>query len=620
MVYRNPYDGYSEEGGGYSCQEEYAGCREPDSQYYTHQAQVAGWSSESGCTGGTYTRRQSRRNQQADSQAALIPPKDDREVWPRPADHLFSSWAFSLSLHSLWTLPPAVAQHGGLAFLLAYAAAVALVGAPLLLLEVAIGQYSGLPTSVLFRHLFPLLAGLGLSIPLMAILRAMLDLGVLMWSGRGLFHLFSYQAVSEGFFTKDILAKSASNLDQLGDLNHQLLLVLGIAAITTFVCVVASTKSVGKACMVAVPTAFMLLVSLTIRACLAPGAPNAVLHLLTPDWEALTRPSTWLEATAQAVFSLQLGLGAFSTFASYSRFSSNLVRDTAIMTVAHLVWVLLSTVLTFSLIGLAQLGSYPPNNGLPRALMPDDVDTGIWLAAATLLEKAFATLSYGWLWAGLYFILIILVGVTSLFGYVEVVTSSLFSLKPSMGRFKPLIAFLVLAVLFLADLVLATAGGIHIYHLLISYIASWPALLFSFLTLIATLLCHGVGHLMRDVADMARLRLHHWVTSHLATIYYTLLPVALMACVTWQLHKLLMHLPLSLPQWALPLPFSLAALPLAPVLLGAFLQIIWLRRGVPLNMHLKRLFKATDRYYKNEHLANAATSRSSIKRASTIRH
>merc|ERR1719204_2100613 len=441
----------------------------------------------------------------------------------------------------------------------------------------------------------------------------MLDLGVLMWSGRGLFHLFSYQAVSEGFFTKDILAKSASNLDQLGDLNHQLLLVLGIAAITTFVCVVASTKSVGKACMVAVPTAFMLLVSLTIRACLAPGAPNAVLHLLTPDWEALTRPSTWLEATAQAVFSLQLGLGAFSTFASYSRFSSNLVRDTAIMTVAHLVWVLLSTVLTFSLIGLAQLGSYPPNNGVPRALMPDDVDTGIWLAAATLLEKAFASLSYGWLWAGLYFILIILVGVTSLFGYVEVVTSSLFSLKPSMGRFKPLIAFLVLAVLFLADLVLATAGGIHIYHLLISYIASWPALLFSFLTLLATLLCHGVGHLMRDVADMARLRLHHWVTSHLATIYYTLLPVALMACVTWQLHKLLMHL-------ALPLPFSLAALPLAPVLLGAFLQIIWLRRGVPLNMHLKRLFKATDRYYKNEHLANAATSRSSIKRASTIRH
>ena len=113
------------------------------------------------------------------------------------------------------------------------------------------------------------------------------------------------------------------------------------------------------------------------------------------------------------------------------------------------------------------------------------------------------------------------------------------------------------------------------------------------------------------------------------------------ACISWQLHKLLTHLPLSLPPWAFPLPFSLAALPLAPVLLGAFLQIIWLRQGVPISMvetlflhiftsnldfplkldlqHLKRLFKATDRYYKNEHLANAATSRSSIKRASTMR-
>merc|ERR1712212_1465168 len=280
--------------------------------------------------------------------------------------------------------------------------------------------------------------------------------------------------------------------------------------------------------MVAVPAAFMLLVSLTIRACLAPGAPNAVLRLLTPDWEALTRPSTWLEATAHAVFCLQLGLGAFSTFASYSKFSSNLVRDTAIMTVAHLVWVLLSTVLTFSLIGLAQLSSYPPINGLTPAPVPATVDTGIWLAAVTLGEKAFATLSYGWLWAGLYFILVIIVGVTSLFGYIEVITSTLVSIKPSYARFKPLIAFFVLAVLFLLDLVLATQGGIHIYHLLTTYIASWPTLLFSLLTVTATLGCHGAGFLMRDLSDMSKFRLSHWTQAHLSVIFYSLLPIALM--------------------------------------------------------------------------------------------
>ena len=56
----------------------------------------------------------------------------------------------------------------------------------------------------------------------------------------------------------------------------------------------------------------------------------------------------------QVVFSLQLGLGALTTFSSYCKYEHNLVRDTAILAVSHLVWVLLSTLLTLALLGLAQ--------------------------------------------------------------------------------------------------------------------------------------------------------------------------------------------------------------------------------------------------------------------------
>ena len=153
--------------------------------------------------------------------------------------------------------------------------------------------------------------------------------------------------------------------------------------------------------------------------------------------------------------------------------------------------------------------------------------TDIWLAAVTLGEKAFSSLSYGWLWAGLYFILVILVAVTSLFGYVEVVTSSLVSIRPAFSRLRPLLAFLVLALLFLLDLVLATQGGIHVYHLLTTYIASWPALLFSLLTLLATLACHGTSNLMKDMGDMTKFPLPHWAASHLSVLYYSFLPTAL---------------------------------------------------------------------------------------------
>merc|ERR1711963_249784 len=255
--------------------------------------------------------------------------------------------------------------------------------------------------------------------------------------------------------------------------------------------IVAGTKSVGKVCMVAVPAAFMLMMTLTIRACLATGGPQGVLLLLAPDWSVLTLPGAWLEAAAQVVFSLQLGLGALTTFSSYNKYEHNLVRDTAIMAVAHLVWLLLALLLTFALLGLAQNAEVlqlpvEVNKEATGPLLLANTGTGIWLAAVTLGEKAFTTLSYGWLWAGLYFILVItititfvfcqcferhgfhktseviIVGVTSLFGYIEVITSTLVSIKPSYARFKPLIAFFVLAVLFLLGLVLATQGGIHI--------------------------------------------------------------------------------------------------------------------------------------------------------------
>ena len=451
------------------------------------------------------------------------------DQWPRGSDHLFSCWSFSLSLHSLWTLPMVAVTHGGLAFLTAYTLLVALLGAPLLLLELALGQYSALPSARLYRHLCPVLAGLGVALAVIATLRSMLDLAVLMWSGQALFHLFSAQRIPQNFFARDVLDQEDFSLEELGTLRNQILLVLGIASLSTFVFLVAGTRSIGKVSMLAVPAAFMLLVTLTIRACLAPGGPQGVLLLLAPDWSVLTTPSLWLQAAGQVVFSLQLGLGAFSTYASYNKYEHNLVRDTAIMAVSHLVWVLLATLLTLALLGVAQGSealSLRPGARFGEELLAT-TGTGVWLGASTLAEKAAGSLSHGWLWAGLYFILVCIVAVTSLFGYVEVISSSLVSIAPSYARLKPLVVFLVLALVFLLDLVLATQGGIHVYHLLHTYLSSWPALLFSLLTVLATVLSHGTGHLVRDLGAMTKFPLPHWATAHLSVIYYSLLPIAL---------------------------------------------------------------------------------------------
>ena len=38
----------------------------------------------------------------------------------------------------------------------------------------------------------------------------------------------------------------------------------------------------------------------------------------------------------------------------------------------------------------------------------DPIGKGVWLAAITVLESSLASLSYGWLWGGLFFVFITL--------------------------------------------------------------------------------------------------------------------------------------------------------------------------------------------------------------------
>ena len=135
--------------------------------------------------------------------------------------------------------------------------------------------------------------------------------------------------------------------------------------------------------------------------CLTDG--QGVLLLLAPDWSVLTLPGAWLEAAAQVPpnhqqsynhqqqkhqhqhqhqphhdlilrwsfpSSLALEPSPHSpatisrrpkdkdcqkrNYYLLARYEHNLVRDTAIMAVAHLVWLLLALLLTFALLGLAQ--------------------------------------------------------------------------------------------------------------------------------------------------------------------------------------------------------------------------------------------------------------------------
>lgn len=616
MVYRNPYHGYSDDTEyGYQSEQNSGGEQLYGHQESRHSQQGGGmevgggWRVNADYSTGTGTYRVQQTPPQDGSQHNLLKPKTKSERWPGGTDFLASAWAFTLSLHSLLVLPIVIIQHGGVVFLLIYLVLLIILGAPLLLLEMFLGQYSRLSPGLLFRHLCPVLGGLGLALSIQSCIRAVLELGTAMWLGQGMFQLFHHQQIKEEMFLQQILYSEDASLDSLGSLSMQLVLVLGIAALAVFILVVAGTRAVGKVCMVSVPACFMLIVTLVIRACLETGGPEGVLTFLHPNWKLLKEPTVWLEAASQVIFSSQVGLGAVAAYAQYSKFRHNIFRDCIIITVSHLVWVLLGVLLTFSLLGVA-IKAERISIAEGSEVIMSVTGHSVWLAGQTLMEKSLTRISHGWLWAGLYFILLSLVSVTSLFGYLEVITGSLTSLRTGLSKFKPIITFIVLALIFLMSIILATQGGIHIYHLLLTYISNWPALFFALLAVLAAVVCHGTNHLTRDVSDMSKMTLPHWLTSHLSVIYTTVHPLVLTSSLCWVLYQLsLNHLEAPLatfgqslpPVWGLPLGWALSALPLFPVLLGALFTLVWIRSGVPLSTHLRSCASPTDLWYRNEH-------------------
>ena len=70
-------------------------------------------------------------------------------------------------------------------------------------------------------------------------------------------------------------------------------------------------------------------------------------------------------------------------------------------------------------------------------------------------------------------------------------------------------------------------GGVHVYYMLTAYLTSWPTVLFGLTTVVAAAYGHGGKYLMKDMGDMSKMPLTHYVAAHLSVLYSSVIPVFL---------------------------------------------------------------------------------------------
>ena len=480
----------------------------------------------------------------------------DKSPWSSSTGFLAASTAFSVSHHSLLLLPVAVIRHGGAAFLLLYSLLVVVLGVPLLLTEMFLGQYSSLSCTHLYYNLCPLLSGLGIAIYATVILRTVLNVSLVVWVSRALYDVFSLlRPASPGLERVSELTQERPSVEKMFALESTELITLAVVVVLLLLLSLGGVRGIGHVASLSVAASVLVLVTLVTRCCLAEGGWAGVTSLLAPDWSVLTRPHVWALAVTQLVVSTNLGTGVLSTFASNNSYSHNILRDVLLVTAAHLLWSTVATLLVSSLLGLT--GVSPDTESLQSVL--DCLVTAM---------AAMANLSQGWLWLGLLFILFIIVTLSNTVGYIALIVS----IVPTCRR--AISTPISLSVIFFLSLVLINKTGPAIFLVVSSGLTSWPPLLFCLLTVLLLTWAHGIRYLESDLTTITTILTPHIIICHLNTSLYTLTPLALAACLAW----LLWSMAESSSSLVL---LTTSLLPLLPIVLGAVVMTIRAARHYP---------------------------------------
>lgn len=226
---------------------------------------------------------------------------------------IFAAAGSAVGLGNVWRFPYEAGNHGGAAFILLYLGCVFIFGLPIMIAEFTIGRRSKACTGGAYEVLAP--STHWRWVGYLGVLTGFLILGyysvVAGWTLE-----YIWQALTGGFVGKS----SGDYVRMFQDFSQHpfrpLVWLFAILFVTHWVVVKGVKDGIEKASKIMMPLLFVLVVLLAVCSVALPGAEEGLKFLLYPDFAKVT-PDVFLSAMGQAFFSLSLGMGCLSTYASY---------------------------------------------------------------------------------------------------------------------------------------------------------------------------------------------------------------------------------------------------------------------------------------------------------------
>lgn len=313
----------------------------------------------------------------------------------------------AVGLGNIWRFPYETGNHGGAAFILIYLFCIVLMGLPIMIAEFTVGRRSRANTAGAYKVLAPGTPWRGVGY--MGVLAGFLILSyysvVAGWTLE-----YTWQSLVNGFAGMSSGDYTQFFADFSANPWHSVLWMAVFMFMTHWVIIKGVKEGIEKSAKIMMPMLFIFIVVLAVCSIMLPNSEKGLEFLLKPDFSEVT-PSAFLAAMGQAFFSLSLGLGCLSTYASYFSKDANLSKTAMSVGV-------IDTLVAIT----AGLIIFPA--AFSVGVSPDAGPSLLFITLPNVFQMAFGSVPFlAYIFSLMFYVLLALAAFTSTISMHEVVTA-----------------------------------------------------------------------------------------------------------------------------------------------------------------------------------------------------
>tara|TARA_B100002051_G_C16741729_1_gene644733 strand:+ start:492 stop:1958 length:1467 start_codon:yes stop_codon:yes gene_type:complete len=276
----------------------------------------------------------------------------NKTYWPNQWVFILAAVGSAAGLGNLWRFPALAYENGGGAFMVAFIIANILVGIPLLMLEIGLGQKTQKGSADALGSIKKGFKYLGWTAMCMSFLvltyyMAVVAYGINFFAGA---FTLGWMPSAESFFFNEVLQIS-SGPGEMGGIAWPVFAALLLGWAMVYFSAWKGVKSISSVVKWTATLPFVILLLLIFRAVTLDGASDGLALFFIPEWSQLFTTDIWLAAFSQVFFSLSLAFGIMMAYGSLRHRNSEITKSVIYITVGNFLVSFMSGIVVFGTLG-----------------------------------------------------------------------------------------------------------------------------------------------------------------------------------------------------------------------------------------------------------------------------